>query len=183
MTDDDGSMIGGETCPACLKKTLTLTEREQEIPYFGKAFMYSMSCENPDCSYHLSDVELSESGTPIKAEFEISSEDDMNVRVVKSSSATVKLPRIMTIEPAAASSGYITNIEGMLSRVKRMLETTRDASEDKTEIKKCKNMIKKLQSIMWGQDTIKLTIEDPAGNSAIISDKTKITKGKTKTTK
>lgn len=180
MTDDQGSMISGEICPACMKKTLTLTERQMEIPYFGNAFLFSMSCENKDCNYHMADVELDESGTPIKAEFEINSEDDMSVRVIKSSGATVKLPRIMTIEPAATSSGYITNIEGILSRVKRMLESTRDASEDKSEIKKCKNMIKKIQNIMWGQDSIKLTIEDPNGNSAIISEKTKITKGKKK---
>lgn len=178
MVENEGSVLSGEQCPACLKKTLTLMEREMEIPYFGTAFLYSMSCENPECNYHIADVESSEGGSPIKAEFEINSEDDMSVRVIKSSSATVKLPRIMTIEPAAGSSGYVTNIEGILSRVKRMLESTRDASDDKTEIKKCKNMIKKIQSIIWGQDSIKITIEDPNGNSAIISEKTKVTKGK-----
>ena len=180
MTQDSDSIITGELCPACGQKTLTLMEKDMEIPYFGKAFIFSMSCENPSCSYHLSDVELEQSGNPLKAEFEVSSEADLSVRVIKSSSATVKIPRVMTIEPGPASSGYITNVEGILNRVKRMLESTKESSDDKSEVKKCKTLIKKIQDVLWGHESLKITIEDPNGNSAIVSEKTVVTKGKKK---
>ena len=81
---------GGETCPLCHQKTLILSERETEVPYFGKVFLFSMTCTN--CKYHKSDVESAEQKEPCRYEFEIGSEDDMKVRVVKSSEATVKIP-------------------------------------------------------------------------------------------
>lgn len=179
MTEENGpAMLTGETCPACLKKTLTLIDDEKEIPYFGKVYLFSMDCSNEECNLHQADIELAENHGPVKYEFEVSSEEDMSVRVIKSAGATLKIPRIMTIEPGPASNGYVTNIEGILNRAKTMLEKTRDSSDDKSDVKKCKNMIKKLQNIMWGRDSIKITLDDPTGNSAIISDKAVVKKGK-----
>ena len=174
--EEEGGMLKGETCPSCGQKTLTLFEKKQEVPYFGNVFMFSMDCENDGCDYHLSDLEVENNKGPAKIEFEVSSEDDMKVRVVKSGSATVKLPRIMTLEPGPASNGYVTNIEGILNRVKRMLEQVRDEADDKSDRKKAKNQLKKIQDVMWGNDTMKITIEDPNGNSAIISEKSKVSK-------
>ena len=158
-----------QLCPLCSQKTLILTEREIEVPYFGKVYLFSMTCDN--CKYHKADVESSEQKEPVKYEFEISSEQDMKVRVVKSSEATVKLPHIATITPGPASQGYVTNIEGILNRVKYQIETARDMEEDEESKKKAKNLLKKITKIIWGQEKQKLIIEDSSGNSAIISDK------------
>ncbi len=156
-------------CPLCHQKTLTLMERETEVPYFGKVFLFSMTCSN--CKYHKSDVESVEQKEPCKYTFEISSEEDMKVRVVKSSEAIVKMPHITEITPGPASQGYVTNIEGLLNRVKYQIETLRDTAEDEEDKKKAKNLLKKLLNIMWGKEKQKIIIEDPSGNSAIISDK------------
>jgi len=86
-----------QPCPLCHEKTLILTERETEVPYFGKVYLFSMTCNN--CKYHKADVESTEQKEPVKYDFEISSEEDMKVRVVKSSEATVKLPHLATISP------------------------------------------------------------------------------------
>lgn len=158
-----------QPCPFCSEKTLILTEREMEVPYFGKVYLFSMTCNN--CKYHKADVEATEHKEPVKFEFEISSEEDMKVRVVKSSEATVKLPHIATISPGPAAQGYVTNIEGILNRVKYQVEVAKDAEEDEEEKKKAKNLLKKLLNITWGKEKQKLIIEDPSGNSAIISDK------------
>ena len=156
-------------CPLCHQKTLALMERDMEVPYFGKVFLFSMTCSN--CKYHKSDVESVEQKEPCKYTFEISSEEDMKIRVVKSSEATVKIPHITTITPGPASQGFVTNIEGILNRVKHQIETARDTAEDDDDKKKAKNLLKKLAKIMWGQEKQKIIIEDPTGNSAIISDK------------
>ncbi len=172
--DDKIEQLGGQECSMCNQKTLTLTEMEREIPYFGKVFVFSMSCSS--CKYHKADVEVADKKEPCKWELEINSEDDMKIRIVKSAEATVKLPRIMTIESGPASNGYITNVEGLLNRMKKQLENVRDESDDKNDRKKAKNLLKKLQNIMWGREKIKLTLVDPTGNSAIISDKAKKSK-------
>ena len=157
------------TCPLCHQNTLILNERETEVPYFGKVYLFSMTCDN--CKYHKADVEAVERKEPSKFTFEISSEEDMKVRVVKSAEATVKIPHISTITPGPASQGFVTNIEGILNRVKYQIETLRDTAEDDEDRKKAKNLLKKLLNIMWGREKQKIIIEDPSGNSAIISDK------------
>ena len=161
--------IENEICPMCRQKTLVLTEDEMEVPYFGKMALFSMTCSN--CKYHKADIESLEKKEPCKFTFEIEKEDDMKVRVVKSSEATVKIPHITTIEPGAASNGYITNIEGVLNRVKNSIEIAKNDEEDEEIKKKAKNLLKKLTRIMWGQEKQKIIIEDPSGNSAIISDR------------
>jgi len=167
-------ILEGQPCPMCGKKTLTLMETERDVPYFGKVFVFSMNCTS--CEFHKADVETDNSGKPVKVTYEVSSEEDMKVRVIKSSSATVKIPRITTIEPGEASNGYVTNIEGIFNRVKKQIEDVKESSDDKDEQKKAKNLLKKIRKIMWGEESIKITIEDPNGNSAIISEKTEVKK-------
>ena len=161
--------LKGEECPVCRKKTLILNEREEEIPYFGKTLLFSMTCAG--CRFHKADIESVEKKEPCKYTFEISKEEDMKVRVVKSSEATVKIPHISEIIPGPASQGFVTNIEGLLNRVKYQIETLRDTAEDDEDKKKAKNLLKKLLKIVWGQEKQKIIIEDPSGNSAIVSDK------------
>ena len=45
------------------------------------------------------------------------------------------------------------------------------AGKDEELKKKAKNLLKKIQNILWGEEKIKIIIEDRTGNSAIISDK------------
>ena len=158
-----------QPCPLCHERTLILTEREIEVPYFGKLYLFSMTCNN--CKYHKADVESTEQKESVRYEFEISSEDDMKVRVVKSSEATVKLPNLATITPGTASQGYVTNIEGILNRVKYQVEAANEMEENEEDKKKAKNLLKKITRITWGQENQKIIIDDPSGNSAIISDK------------
>ncbi len=172
MAEEDdlkGEDFEHQVCPLCREKALVLTEKDMDVPYFGKVYLFSMTCTN--CKYHKADVEATERKEPVKYEFEISSEEDMKVRVVKSSEATVKLPHLTTITPGPASQGFVTNVEGILNRVKYQIESVKEMEEDDEDKKKAKNLLKKITRIMWGQERQKLIIEDPSGNSAIISDK------------
>ncbi len=168
---DKMEIVEGEKCPMCLKDTLTLMESEKDIPYFGKVFLFSMSCTNKECNYHKADIEAAEKKEPCKYTIDVTSDKDLSIRVVKSSEATVKIPRIMDIEPGAASNGYVTNVEGILNRVKTMLEKGKDDAEDEDDKEKVRAMLKKINRVLWGSESIKIIIEDPTGNSAIISEK------------
>ncbi len=168
-SEENVSAILGETCPVCGKKTLSLAEREDDIPYFGKVALFSMTCSG--CKFHKADVESVEHRDPVKISIEVSGEKDMSIRVVKSSQATVKIPYIADIEPGEASNGYVTNVEGLLNRVKHQVEVIRDTEEDPAAVKKAKNIIKKINGVVWGDEKARIIIDDPSGNSAIISDK------------
>ncbi|MBW3019407.1 ZPR1 zinc finger domain-containing protein [Candidatus Woesearchaeota archaeon] len=164
-------VLKGQQCPMCGKKTLTLTEADSEVPYFGKIFLFSMKCSS--CHYYKADVEAATQQEPCKCTLDVTDKKDLNARVIRSAEGTVKIPHIGTMEPGPAANGFITNVEGVLQRFKEQIESLRDNAEDDGDRKKAKNMLKKLQKVMWGSEKIKIVIEDPTGNSAIISDKAK----------
>jgi len=172
-------IVKGERCPMCSKKSLTLMQEEMDIPYFGKVFVFSMTCG--ECHYHKSDLEAAEFKDPCKITFVSENEEDLKVRVVKSSVATVKIPTLrMDSRPGPASNGFVTNIEGLLRKFEVIVEKQRDNADDKDVRKKAKNLLKKIRKIKYGEIPCKFVIEDPSGNSAIISEKTEITKLKVK---
>lgn len=169
------SELKNQPCPVCGKEELVLKEENVDIPYFGKAAIFSMHCEN--CHFSKSDIEAIEEKTPVKITFEITSKEDMNIRVVKSSNALVKIPQLrMSMEPGESSNGFISNMEGLLNKFEKVLEGERDSSEEKSSRKKAKNLLKKIWKVKLGEISLKIIIKDKSGNSAIISDKSKVEK-------
>jgi len=164
-----------QQCPFCKTKNLTLIEEKKDIHYFGKLFIFSMDCSN--CHYHKSDVEAEEQKEPEKYTITIDKEKDMKIRIIKSSNATVKIPQLrMSVTPGPASIGYISNIEGLLDRFVKIIEDKRDETDDPKEKKHAKNLLKKLRKVKFGDIPLKIIIEDPSGNSAIVSEKTEVKK-------
>jgi zinc finger protein len=171
--------LENQPCPVCHKKTLVLSEEEMDIPYFGKTYLFSMACTN--CKYSKSDVEAEEMKEPCRITFEVQKEEDMKVRVVKSSEGSIKIPQLrMSVESGPASDGYISNIEGLLARFEKIIEDERDLAEEDEVKTHAKNLLKKIRKVKWGEMPIKIIIEDPTGNSAIISDRAVVEKMKKK---
>ena len=167
--------LKNQQCPICNKKTLTLREEEKEIPYFGNCFLFSMNCSS--CKYSKSDIESAEDKEPIKLTFTIEKGADLKVRVIKSSNATIKIPQMrMKMEAGPNSEGIITNIEGILNKFEKIIEEQRDTAEDNSIKKTAKNLLKKLWKVKCGDIPLKIIIEDPSGNSAIIDKKTEVVK-------
>ncbi|MCM2324845.1 MAG: ZPR1 zinc finger domain-containing protein [Candidatus Woesearchaeota archaeon] len=168
MEEESMDVLEKQPCPMCHKDTLTLREMQREIPFFGVCFIFSMDCTN--CDYHLADVETDKAGKPVKYTLKVESEADLSIRVIKGSHATVKVPRLCEITPGPVSNGYVTNVEGILNRIKKVIEDQKD-DEDPQVRTKAKNQLKKIQRVLWGRDPIDLVISDPTGNSAIVSEK------------
>ncbi|HLD06334.1 MAG TPA: ZPR1 zinc finger domain-containing protein [Candidatus Nanoarchaeia archaeon] len=164
-----GSQLNGQLCAICGQKSLALSEELIDVPHFGKTYIFSMSCGS--CKFHKSDIEAAEQHPPARYTFEVNGKDDISVKIVKSSEATVKIPHIITITPGPDAEGYFTNVEGLLQRVISAIQSARDSAEDEEDKKKAKNLLKKLDKVIWGDEKLKIIIEDPSGNSAIISER------------
>lgn len=162
-------VLEGQECPICKGKAASLSESERDIPYFGKVYLFSITCSA--CKYHKADVESAEKKDPVKFSIDVSGKNDFSIRVVKSSEGTVKIPHMITIESGPSSNGYVTNIEGILMRVKTAIEQAKSSAEDKDDEEKARKLLKRLNRILWGEESCRITIEDPSGNSAIISEK------------
>jgi len=171
--------LENQPCPVCREKKLTLAEDEMEIPFFGKTFVFSMECSG--CGFRKADIEAAEPKEPSKYTFEISSAKDMNIRIVKSSSATIKIPELKTkIEPGADAEGYVANIEKILNNIYEQVKDIKENEEDSKKRKKAWKLMDKILDIKEGKEKATLIIEDPTGNSAIISDKAEKTPLKAK---
>lgn len=166
------SVLAGQECPVCRRKESTFSELEREIP-FGekkvKSYIFSMSCAA--CGFRKADVELAEAGEPASYELELSSPEDLNIYVIKSAEAAVRIPDIVSIEPGPASNGYITTIEGLLKRVVRAIELAKEHADEPKEIAKANALLARLNAALEGKAKLTVIIEDKTGNSAILSPK------------
>lgn len=141
---------------------------EQDIPFFGEVMHITSLCE---CGFRYSDTLIMSQREPVHFEFTVKSMDDLNVRVVRSTSGTIKIPELgVDIEPGPASESFISNIEGVLDRVEEILDMViRWGEEEKTErAHELKCIIGKIKA---GESEVTIVIEDPMGNSAIIAEK------------
>ena len=171
--------LKNQPCPLCHTNKLTLSEQDYNIPNFGKCYLMTMTCEN--CDYKSSDIESEEQKDPVKCTLEINNKKDLNIRIVKSGQASIKIPALkMSVDPGPASEGYISNVEGVLKRFKDIIEKERDSTDDDDVRKNAKNLLKKLWKVELGEFPIKVIIEDPSGNSAILDKKTVVEKLKIK---
>ncbi len=130
-------------------------------------------CKN--CSYRFSDILIMDQKKPMEHKFKIRSIDDMNVRVIRSSTATVELPELgIKIEPASAAEAYISNIEGVLVRVIDAVQTALDFSNEPEKKELGKKLLEQLSDLRSGQSEASIIIKDPMGNSGIVSDRTEV---------
>ena len=156
-------------CPVCGgQKTLEVTNRTDNIPYFGDILETSVLCK--ECGYQSSDSISLSQNDPMRFILEID-ESKLNTRVAKSQTATLTIPDLgLKVEPGPKSQGYVSNVEGILNRFESAIVralTLEGENIDKTVEDNALDLIEKLASIKMGELSTKLVLEDPFGNSVI----------------
>jgi zinc finger protein len=161
-----------EYCPICgAKGTFRVKGRIDDIPYFGETMETLAACSS--CKFKHADVTHLGEHEPMRHEFLITSEDDMMVRVVRSSTGTMKVPELgVTVKPCSASEGYVTNIEGVLNRIENAIRLAIEQA-DPTRRRRGESKLKKLEAIRRGEARAKLIMMDPFGHSAIADGRAK----------
>ncbi len=154
-------------CPLCNRELVT-NWVQQNIPFFGEVMHITSLC---DCGFRYSDTLIMTQRLPVRYELKVSTLDDLDARVVRSTSGTIRIPELgVDIEPGPASESFISNIEGVLDRVGEILEmVTLWGEEDKTG--RALELLSIIEKIKAGEYEITVIIEDPLGNSAIFAEK------------
>ncbi|MDY1591517.1 MAG: ZPR1 zinc finger domain-containing protein [Methanofastidiosum sp.] len=156
-------------CPSCNRKSLRVTNTIISIPYFGEVLDFTILCSN--CGYRRADIMPVEIKKPSRYSLNVESACDVSIRIVKSSTCTIRIPELgVTVEPGPLSEGYISNVEGLLSRISKVISMGMKMGEDE-EKKNGKELIDKINRLVEGQETVCIILEDPLGYSAIASDK------------
>lgn len=144
--------------------------QRDNIPYFGDVMYISANCK---CSFRFADTMILTSKEPVRYELTVESPEDLDARVIRSTSGTIRIPEMgINIEPGTVSDSYITNIEGVLQRVRDVLKMAgRWVKDDEERFSRSQELLCMLEEVLEGKRTITVIIEDPMGNSAIISKK------------
>ncbi len=157
-------------CPMC-GAMMEFNWETVELPYFGDALVIAGVCE---CGFKHSDTMLLSQREPYRHSLVVKDIEDLNARVLRSSSGTIHIPEIgVDVEPGYASEAYITNIEGVLVRVKGIVEFATNAArmaKDPERTAKGEEILSKIERALRGEFSLTVILEDPFGNSAIISD-------------
>ncbi|MDI3485480.1 MAG: zinc finger protein [Methanolobus sp.] len=171
MSENDScqKFITKTSCPLCHEE-LIISWQGDEIPYFGEVMYITASCS---CSFRFADTLILSQKEPMRYELLVEGLDDLNSRVVRSTSGTIRIPELgIDVEPGSISESYITNIEGILDRILSVVITaTKWCEDDEEKQKRGLEVQKALEEAIEGQRSLTVIVEDPFGNSAIISEK------------
>jgi len=159
-------------CPVCNgKNAAESTQKTSNIPHFGEILETTLICTA--CGYKHSDVICLEQKDPVKLTLPIN-KDTISSRVVKSQSATVIIPELgLKVEPGPKSLGYVSNIEGVITRFEEVVKKALAIFEDEESQKNGQLILEKLNQLANGEIEATLIIEDPFGQSNIMDIKVK----------
>ena len=161
-------------CPLC-QTDMPIKWQRDTIPYFGDIMYTTANCEC--CSFRFADTIILSGKDPVCYSLPIRTEADLDARVIRSTSGTILIEEFgIMVEPGPISESYITNVEGILQRIRGVVESTVRWSEMDDDFEKVDialNLLEKIDAIIKNPATapvqITLLIKDPLGNSAIIA--------------
>ncbi len=157
------------TCPVCGKEMAFLYQTE-DIPYFPSLLIISALCGS--CGFRFTDTMLLGEREPVRWELPVRGLADLDARVVRSMQAAIAVPELgVRIDPGPSCEGFVSNVEGVLSRIERVLDGVITGGDDEDDGARSRALELKDQilKIKEGTATMTLIIEDPSGNSLILS--------------
>ncbi|XP_062870145.1 zinc finger protein ZPR1 [Trichomycterus rosablanca] len=155
-------------CMNCYEngKTLLLLTK---IPFFREIIISSFTCHH--C--HWTNTEIQSAGRiqeqGVSYTLQVKSKEDMNREVVRTDSATTRIPELDFEIPAFTQKGSLSTIEGLLDRAVAGLEQDQPIrrATDPEVADKIDQFIQKLKKRKDVEEEFTLIIDDPSGNSFI----------------
>ena len=160
-----------QPCPICFSEEgLTMIAHTSEIPYFGEHTQLTILC--PSCGWKHTDFIPAEGKKPGAWSLEIDNSEMLSVRIVRSSSCTIRIEKLgLEVDPGGATTGYVSNIEGVLNRFEgaiQLMYRQSIASKEQEIVKKCELLLKKIDLVKSGDLVVEMTLLDPMGHSQIL---------------
>ena len=161
-------------CPICgVEGKLKMSTHIDEIPYFGEHTQITILCDA--CGWRQTDFIPAEGKKPSGWSLIISKPEHMSVRVIRSSSCTVRIVELdLEVKPGTSSTGYVSNIEGVIDRfMDVIIMVTRQAYTDDEDMKTIKRLQEMHTTLLELKEdpipnAITLELLDPNGHSQIL---------------
>ncbi len=141
-----------------------------EIPYFGDALETTLHCAA--CGFRHADFMILSQKDPVRLTFHASDLEALSVRVIRSNSGTIRIPELgFTAEPTPLSESFVSNVEGVLTRARDVLKTALNwHGDDPAKRELIEGYLESYERATTGEMPFTLMIDDPFGNSAIVSE-------------
>ncbi len=160
------------TCVICgYDKGLTMLAHTEEIAYFGEHTQVTLGC--PECGWRQTDFIPAEAREGSCQSYSIDSIEDLQIRVIRGSACTIRLVELdLEVRPGSHSTGYVSNIEGVLNRFQDVIDMVgrQAATEGEGEaMSKIMKLTTEMLEIREGMRSVTLEFLDPCGHSMIIA--------------
>ena len=159
------------TCPACGEE-IRIVHHRLDIPHFPDLLLVVIACGA--CGYRHTDTIILGEGEPVRWTARIEEPEDLTIRVARSTTGTIRIPELgLAVEPGTACEGFVTNIEGILSRFEQAVETILANPESDEERAAALRVREKIGAAREVAFPFTVILEDPAGNSALVGENVK----------
>ena len=158
-------------CPQChVDGQVSMLSMSSEIPYFGEHTQITVICDS--CGWKHTDFIPSDGDKVGFWSILIDSQEKNSARIIRSSSCTIRIPELdLEVSPGGSSSGYITNIEGVLVRFMDAVRSViRDLERADPDFLAAQDLLHSLLNTAEGSDVLTLELLDPRGRSQIIHE-------------
>lgn len=141
------------------------------IPHFREVVLMAFEC--PHCGERNNEIQfagqLEPKGCCYSLEVPLGQSEMLNRQVVKSDSATIKIPELDFEIPPEAQRGTLSTVEGIIMRAVDELQALQDERKkvDPQKAEAIDQFLLKLRSLGSGEAAFTFILDDPAGNSFI----------------
>ncbi|XP_078168218.1 uncharacterized protein LOC144562798 [Carex rostrata] len=141
------------------------------IPHFREVVLMAFEC--PHCNERNNEVQfagqLQPKGCHYQLEVPSGRTEILNRQVVKSDSATIKIPELDFEIPPEAQRGSLSTVEGVIARALDGLQVLQDERKkiDPEKAAAIDQFLEKLRSLLSGDSNFTFVLDDPAGNSYV----------------
>ncbi|GJW33879.1 zinc finger protein ZPR1-like protein [Tanacetum coccineum] len=141
------------------------------IPHFRKILLSAFEC--PHCGERNNEVqfagEIQPRGSRYRVEFPSGDQKMLNRQVVKSETATIKIPQLDFEIPPESQCGSLSTVEGILLRASEGLQALQEERKkvDPQTAEAIDQFILKLKECAAGNSSFTFILDDPAGNSFV----------------
>lgn len=154
-------------CPVCEKETF-ISSCTLRIPNFKEVEIKDFLCDG--CGYHNGQVLIKGDTSPLAQTISLKCDchNDLNRQVVKSETASIKIPEIELDLSEGIIGGKLTTVEGILRSIhKRLKENNPFTKKDPSLSPKFDLILEKLVKFMNNEEKFTLIFRDPLSNSCI----------------
>ncbi|XP_021888039.1 zinc finger protein ZPR1 isoform X2 [Carica papaya] len=141
------------------------------IPHFRKILLSAFEC--PHCGERNNEVqfagEIQPRGCQYRLEVPSGDQKMFNRQVVKSESATIKIPQLEFEIPPEAQRGSLSTVEGMMVRAADELQALQEERKkvDPQTAERIDQFLVRLRACAAAEASFTFILDDPAGNSFI----------------